>query len=79
VDQRVDGGENNLNVEVTDEAGNPASDIVTVTYDPPTNPPTIVDGPEGFGWLSIMGIAILLVAIVILVTAMFVVYSRRRR
>ncbi len=74
-------GENNLNVEVRDEAGNVANDLVPTTYYPP--PPIKIE-PEGEDtiWddiLSVMGIALLLVAIVVLVTAMFVVYSRRRR
>jgi hypothetical protein len=72
-------GENNLLVEVIDEAGNPATDTVTVTYVPPKPPKIIVDDQPGLDWLSVAGIAILLVAIVILVTALFVVYSRRRR
>jgi hypothetical protein len=72
-------GENNLNVEVMDEAGNVAQDLVPITYDPPIPPERVVEDDEPLDFMSILGIGILLAAIIILVTALFVVYSRRRR
>jgi hypothetical protein len=72
-------GENNLDIEVMDEAGNVASDLVTVTYERPDYTPPPPPDDEGLDFMSILGIGILLAAIIILVTALFVVYSRRRR
>jgi hypothetical protein len=72
-------GENNLVVEVYDEAGNRAESKVNTYYDPPAPPPPPTDGGDETNWLSVMGIGILLAAIIILVTALFIVQSRRRR
>ena len=72
-------GDNNLRVEVMDDAGNRAKDNVLVTYTPPDLPVPPDDDEGELDILGIAGISILLVAIVVLVTALFVVYSRRRR
>ncbi|MCJ2540658.1 MAG: Ig-like domain-containing protein, partial [Candidatus Thermoplasmatota archaeon] len=72
-------GANNLVVEIQDEAGNIATKDVPVTYTPIKPPVIEVDDDPGLDWLGIVGIGILLMAIVILVTAVFVVSSRRRR
>ncbi|MCK5415492.1 MAG: hypothetical protein KAJ35_08935, partial [Thermoplasmata archaeon] len=72
-------GVNDLVVEIQDEAGNIATKDVPVTYTPIKQPTIEVEGDPGLDWLGIVGIGILLMAIVILVTAVFVVSSRRRR
>ncbi|NIP36551.1 MAG: hypothetical protein GWN18_16435, partial [Thermoplasmata archaeon] len=72
-------GENNLRVEVMDEAGNVASSLVPVIYDPIPPPDIEEDTSDELDWISILGIGILLAAIIILLTALFIVYSRRRR
>ena len=70
---------NNLVVAVQDEAGNIANKDVPVIYNAPEPPKPPVESDDELDWLAIVGIGILLVAIVILVTAVFVVSSRRRR
>jgi hypothetical protein len=72
-------GENELLVEVYDEAGNRAESKVNTYYDPPEQ--VVIDdgGGDETDWLTVMGIGILLAAIIILVTALFIVQSRRRR
>jgi hypothetical protein len=72
-------GENNLDVEVMDEAGNVATDTVTTYYEPPEPPKPPKKTTDELEPLAILGIGILLAAIIVLVTALFVVYSRRRR
>ncbi len=73
-------GTNDLTVEVYDEAGNVAKDTVTTIYTPPkTSGPGPVSGPDETDWLFVAGVGLLLAAIIIAVTAVFVVGSRRRR
>jgi len=72
-------GTNDLTVEVYDEAGNVAKDTVSTEYKlteykPPEPPKT-----DEIDWLFVAGVGLLLAAIIIAVTALFVVSSRRRR
>jgi len=73
-------GENDLTVEVYDEAGNVAKDTVSTEYVPPKKVIIDTGGDDGgTDWLFVAGIGLLLAAIIIAVTAVFVVSSRRRR
>ncbi len=73
-------GENRITVTVQDEAGNTQRDIVTTTYDyTPPVPPTTTEPTEGLSISTTFGIAILLMAIVILVVVLFVTRQRGRR
>ncbi len=73
-------GENRIVVTVQDDAGNTARNTVTTTYDytQPT-PPTTTGPTEGLPISTTLGIAILLMAIVILVVVLFVTRQRGRR
>ncbi|MCK4969893.1 MAG: hypothetical protein KAS77_05180, partial [Thermoplasmata archaeon] len=73
-------GENRIVVTVQDEAGNTQRDTVTTTYDytPPVQT-TPEEDTEGLPISTTLGIAILLMAIVILVVVLFVTRQRSRR
>jgi hypothetical protein len=72
-------GDNDLLVEVYDEAGNRAESKVNTFYEPLGEQDEPEPPEPGLTLMEIIGIGLLLAAIIVLLTALFVVYSRRRR